>query len=123
MKFVTDKKTLTIELNGREQIWSLKAKIVLNKKDVLKAEFREVFDDWRKWEVRLPGASVPGRLVAGSYWTEEGWDFLYLANPHGFRKPFVHNVLYIEAKNQKYSRVIITCEPTQAKRVVAWAKK
>ncbi|MEI6236987.1 MAG: hypothetical protein WCP03_00090 [Candidatus Saccharibacteria bacterium] len=122
MKFVTDKKALVIELHGREQVWALKAKISVYKKDIINVEYKDVFNDWRKWEVRLPGTGMPGKLVAGSFWTEDGWDFLYLTNPHGWLNPFVHNVLFIETKLQKFHRIVISCNEDEAKKVVRWAK-
>ena len=123
MKFVTDKKALVIELHGREQVWALKAKLCINKKDIKNIEYKDVFKDWKKWEVRLPGTGMPGKLVAGSFWTEDGWDFLYLTNPHGWLNPFVHNVLYIETKLQKFKRIIVSCNKEDVKDVLKWAKK
>jgi hypothetical protein len=123
MRFVTTPQSLVIELQGREQLWALKAKIEVTKKDIKLLEFRDIFANWRKWEVRLPGTGMPGKLIAGSFWTEEGWDFLYLTNPHGWVEPFVHNVLYIETKQQKFKRIIISCTPEEAVPIVAWANK
>jgi hypothetical protein len=122
MIFTTDKTKLTIELHGREQMWAVKARVVVDKKDIVDISFKDVFKEWRKWEVRLPGAGVPGKLVAGSFWTEEGWDFLYLKDPHGWLNPFVHDVLYIETKQQKFKRVIVSCDKEQAKKILKWAK-
>jgi hypothetical protein len=121
MNFITTKKELVIALRGREQVWALKAKITIAKKDIKTIEFKEVFKDWRKWEVRLPGTGLPGRLIAGSFWTEEGWDFLYLTHPHGLRNPFVHNVLYIETKLPKYRRIILSVPKEDVKSVLKWA--
>ena len=123
MRFVTTPQSLVIELQGKEQLWALKAKIEVTKKDIKLLEFRDIFANWRKWEVRLPGTGMPGKLIAGSFWTEEGWDFLYLTNPHGWVEPFVHNVLYIETKQQKLKRIIISCTPEEAVPIVAWANK
>mgnify|MGYP000979119964 CR=1 FL=1 len=123
MQFITTPKLLSIELHGREQLWALKAKIEVAKKDIQLLEYRDTFANWRKWEVRLPGTGMPGKLIAGSFWTEEGWDFLYLTNPHGWVEPFVHNVLYIETNQQKFKRIIISCTPDEAAPVVAWANK
>lgn len=123
MQFITTPKLLSIELHGREQIWALRAKIEVVKKDIQLLEYRDTFANWRKWEVRLPGTGMPGKLIAGSFWTEEGWDFLYLTNPHGWVEPFVHNVLYIETNQQKFKRIIISCTPDEAAPVVAWANK
>ncbi len=123
MILTTTKKELTIALHGREQVWALKAKIVVAKEDVTKIEYKEVFNDWRKWEVRLPGTGAPGILVAGSFWTEEGWDFLYLKRPHGFRRPFVHNVLVIETNQDRYRRIILSVPKEAVKDVLAWLNK
>lgn len=122
MNFITTKKNLTIALHGREQMYALKAKVVVTKKDIKLLEYKDVFKDWRRWEVRMPSASIPGRVVAGSYWTEKGWDFLYLVNFHGWRRPFVHNVLYIETKLPKYKRIIISATKKEVAHVLKWAK-
>jgi hypothetical protein len=121
MIFTTTKKELTIALHGREQVWALRAKLIVAKKDITKIEYKEVFKDWRKWEVRLPGTGAPGILVAGSFWTEEGWDFLYLKRPHGFRRPFVHNVLVIETTQDRYRRIILSVPKDAVKDVLKWA--
>lgn len=120
MRFLFDKNLLTIELIGREQIWALKAKVESLKKNVLQVRYLNEFNDWRKWELRLPGTGMPGKLVAGSFWTEEGWDFLYLTNPHGWLNPIVHNVLYIETNQPKYKRIIVSCSRADADSVIAW---
>jgi hypothetical protein len=122
MKFLTDNKTLTIEMQGQEQLWALKNKIIVLKKDILKIEFIELFKDWRKWEVRLPGTGMPGKLVAGSFWTEQGWDFIYLKNPHGWLNPLAHNVLFIETKLPKFKRIILSSNFEETKILINWAK-
>ena len=119
----TDSESLTIELHGREQLLAVKAKVVVTKSSIVTCEWRETFSKWRKWEVRLPGAGIPKRIVAGSFWTEEGWDFLYLLNPHSFINPFVHNVLFIETTDNKFKRVVLSCDKGEAEKVVKWAKK
>jgi hypothetical protein len=81
-----------------------------------------VFDEWRRWEVRMPGASIPGHLVAGSYWTEEGWDFVYVVNPRGFIKPKADNVLVIETSQSRYKRIILSYDEAEAKKIVSWWK-
>lgn len=123
MIFRTDKNTLTIELHGKEQFFAVKAKVVVKKKDIQIAAFRSVFQDWRKWQVRAPGAGIPKRIIAGSFWTEEGWDFLYLTNPHGIIEPMVNNVLFIETNQNKFKRIVVSCDPKEAAKIVAWAEK
>lgn len=119
----TDAKNLTIELHGKEQILAVKAKVVVPKSTIQVCEWRDIFHDWRKWEVRLPGAGIPKRVIAGSFWTEEGWDFLYLLRPHSYVNPFVHDVLYIETTENKFARIVISVPKEEADKVVAWAKK
>ena len=121
MQVITNKSSLTIELQGREQIWALRTTITIPKKYIIRVEYRKYFDDWRKWEVRLPGTGMPGKLIAGSFWTEQGWDFLYLTNPKGWLNPAAHGVLYIETTQQKFKRIILSCSKEQAILVENWA--
>lgn len=122
MKYVTDDDSLSIELEGFERFWALKTKLTILRENIIVAEYRELFDDWRKWEVRLPGTGMPGKLIAGSFWTERGWDFLYLINPHGWANPSVYNVLCIETNQPRYRRIIVSCSQLEAQKVAAWAR-
>lgn len=123
MKFVTSAKELTIILDRKEQIAALKAKIVIKKSEVKELKWHDIFSDWHRWEVRLPGASIPGRLIAGSYWTEKGWDFLYLRRPVGFRKPKVADVATFELKNHsRYERVVISMSKSDFENLNKWLK-
>lgn len=122
MKFTPTNNALEIELEGREQIWALKTKINIPKKSITSILFLSEFKDWRKWEVRLPGTGLPGKLVAGSFWTDEGWDFLYLKNPKGWLNPIAHNVIYIETTLNKYHRIIVSSNASQAKILQTWAE-
>ena len=123
MRFSTAKSQLVIEFHGREQIWALKTKVSVLKKHIVRVEYKPIFRDWRKWEVRLPGTGMPGKLIAGSFWTEEGWDFLYLKNPKGWLNPIVYNVLYIETTDKKYHRIILSCPADEAGMVTEWANQ
>jgi hypothetical protein len=123
MTFKTTKTDLTITMDRREQLWAMKAKIIVAKSDIVSVNYCETFKSWRKWEVRLPGTGMPQVLVAGSFWTEEGWDFLYLKRPHGFLHPFAHNVLVIETKLSKYRRIVISVPRVEIEPVLAWANK
>lgn len=123
MKFITSAKELTIVLDRKEQIAAFKAKIIIKRSEVVSLTWHPIFSDWRKWEVRLPGASIPRRLIAGSYWTEMGWDFLYLRRPVGFRKPKVAEVGVFELKNHsRYERVIISMSKADFDHLAKWQK-
>lgn len=123
MKVFTDKDEICVELHGREQFWALRAKVRIPRDTIKDVRFEESFQDWRKWQVRMPGTHAPNRLLAGSYWTEEGWDFLYIRRPTGFIKPRVDNVLVIETSEDKYKRIIVSCDQTDYQDIVSWWKK
>lgn len=123
MHISANKEGLCMTLHGREQLWALRAKISITKKDIISVRYEKEFKDWRKWEVRMPGASIPGHLVAGSFWTEEGWDFLYIVNPRGFIKPKADNVLVIETNQERYKRIIVSYDKKEADALCAWWNK
>ena len=123
MTITTDQSGLSIILHGVEQFWALRAKLVIPREDIVGISYQSNFEDWRRWEVRMPGASIPGHLVAGSFWTEEGWDFLYIVDPRGFIKPKADNVLVIETKQDRYRRIVVSYDASQAAQIVAWWKK
>jgi len=123
MTITTDEDGLCLILHGREQLWALRAKLLISRDDITNIRYMSVFDEWRKWEVRMPGASIPGHLVAGSYWTEEGWDFVYIKDPRGFVKPKADNVLVIETEQDRYRRIILSYDKKEAEMIVSWWKK
>jgi hypothetical protein len=123
MTITTDEDGLYVILHGREQLWALRAKLQINRDDITNIRYMGVFDEWCKWEVRMPGASVPGHLVAGSYWTEEGWDFVYIIDPRGFVKPKADNVIVIETDQSRYKRIILSYDKVEAERIITWWKK
>ena len=123
MILATNESGLRVELHGREQLAALRAKIDVPLACIKDVRFEPTFQSWRKWEVRMPGTAAPKLLLAGSYWTEEGWDFLYVKRPHGLIKPVVDNVLVIETDQNRYTRVIVSCDPAEAKRIIKWWDK
>lgn len=120
MKITTDKEGIKLELHGREQIWAFRAKIVIPKENIVSLRYEHTFKQWRKIEVRMPGTSVPGHLIAGSYWTDKGWDFLYIKNPSGFLRPTVQDVLVIETNQNRFARIVISYDKKDAKRLLDW---
>ncbi len=120
MKVSADKDGIKLELHGREQIWAFRAKILIPRKNIVSLRFEHTFKDWRKIEVRMPGTSVPGHLIAGSYWTDMGWDFLYVKNPSGFLRPTVQDVLVVETDQNRFSRVIVSFDRKKAIKILEW---
>ncbi len=120
MTIRTEDQGICIELHGQEQFWALRAKISILKETIKNVRFETMFRDWRKWEVRMPGTHAPKLLLAGSYWTEEGWDFLYIRRPIGFINPRVENVLVIETDQNRYRRVIVSSNEEEASGIIKW---
>jgi hypothetical protein len=123
MKILTGKNTLRIQLEGSEQLWAMKTHIDVPKSNILYTEWCEYFDDWHKYEVRLPGTFAPGFLAAGSFLTENGWDFLYITKPKGLINPVAKQVLIIETDLNKYRRLILSMEHADASKVLTWMNR
>lgn len=123
MTVTTNEDGICVELHGKEQFWSLRAKISILRDTITDIRFAPKFQDWRKWEVRMPGTHAPGRLLAGSYWTEEGWDFLYIRRPVGFINPKVEDVLIIETNQDRYKRVILSSDKAESSGIIKWWNK
>lgn len=123
MIITTNAEGICLELHGHEQLWALRAKISVPRDTIKDVRFEPLFQDWRKWEVRMPGTGAPKLLYAGSFWTEEGWDFLYVKRPGGFYKPPVDNVLVVETTEDRYTRLIVSVDPVEGKHIASWWKK
>ncbi len=123
MRFVTSPDYLTLQLQRSEQIAALKAKVTLQKNQIADVTWNDTFEDWRRWEVRMPGSAIPNRLLAGSYWTEEGWDFLYIKRPVGISNTVALNVIVINLRNhEKYSRVIVSATEDDYNHIDRWLR-
>lgn len=123
MYYSFTKQQLTFVLQGGEQVAALKAKVSIHKKDILSVEFREVFSDWHRMMVRMPGSYMPRFIMAGSYWSDEGWDFIYAHKPRGLRVPVLRNVLVITTALDKFKRVIIETTSDNAREIIDWWKQ
>lgn len=123
MKITTSKDELDLELHGQEQLWSLRAKIRVPIETIIDISFNEVFQDWCKWQIRMPGTGAPHLLMAGSYWTEEGWDFLYAKRPAGFYKPKLTDVLVIVTSQNRYRRIILSITREESDKIISWWRK
>lgn len=123
MKLITTPQHLIVDLEGAEVLWGMKSKVIVLKNSISDLEWCPEFSDWRKYEFRMPGTYVPGAIIAGSFWTNAGWDFIYVRQPHGMWRPRLPDVLVIETKNERYKRIIVNCSSKEAERLRAWLKK
>ena len=71
----------------------------------------------------MPGTYAPGILAAGSFLTEDGWDFMYVLKPKGFMNPVMQKVLVIETDQKRYRRLILSLEHAEAQKVLTWMNR
>lgn len=112
--------TVRLIFSGMEQVWAFKSEVKVLREHIKQVEYEPSFKEWRTWGLRLPGTALPGKLIAGSYWTNAGWDFLYVLNPKGWLHPTVEQVMVIETDQNYYRRIIFTCPQADADRMLAW---
>ena len=122
MRLVTQANQIVLKFEGIEQLYALRRQLTVQKSSVVSAEYIAVFKDWQKIELRLPGTFLPGVILAGSFYTSNGWDFIYGLKPRGWTRPTLHGVLVIETPKQRFRRIIVTVSETQANEVKQWLK-
>lgn len=120
MYYTLTKQTLSFVLEGAEQVAALRAKVSVAKEDIMSVEWHDVFSDWSTMMVRMPGSYMPRWIMAGSYWSEEGWDFVYAHKPRGLIKPILHKVLVVTTSKDKFRRLVIESTKDNANEIKAW---
>lgn len=112
--------SLTFILEGFEQVLAFRAKIRVSYKDIVHVTWHEKFNQWPNMQIRMPGSYLPSWIMAGSYWNEEGWDFIFARKPKGLLLPMLFDVLVVETSRQKYRRIIIQMNQEKAKEILGW---
>lgn len=120
MYYTLTNSTLAFILEGSEQILALRAKVRIEKSDIIDMKWHEAFSQWSDLLVRMPGSYLPRWVMAGSYWTEDGWDFVYAKKPRGLLKPILHNVLVVNTAKARYRRLIIETTEENAQEIINW---
>ena len=119
----TTNESLTFVLEGKEQVVALRAKVRVNREDIVSVGWYEKFQDWPNFIIRMPGSFLPNWMMAGSYWNDEGWDFVFAKKPKGTIKPVLFNVLVVETNKSRYKRVIIQMEKPESNEILNWWKE
>lgn len=120
MYYTLTKSSISLILEGSEQILAMRAKITVEKEDIEDAQWFEVFSEWESMMVRMPGSYLPHWIMAGSYWTENGWDFVFAKKPRGMMRPILHEVLVLTTKKTRYRRLIVKLSKENAREIIAW---
>lgn len=89
---------VVFEVIGWHKIWTFKSKIIISKKDIVKAyQDKKPFGFWKGW--RMPGTEIPGIIIAGSYYQRSEWYFWDVINKK--------KTIIVELKNAEYKKLII----------------
>lgn len=115
--------SISFILEGTEQVLSFKAKIKVAKEDITNISWHDRFNDWPSLLVRMPGSYLPAWIMAGSYWHDEGWDFVLAKKPKGLLQPILFDVLVVKTKKARYKRIIIRMKKEKAQEIIDWWKE
>ncbi len=110
-------------MEGSEQVIALRAKVSIRKSDIVQVTWHEAFQAWPVWQMRMPGSYLPKWVMAGSYYGDDGWDFILARKPRGLAKPIIHDVLVVTTKQEKYRRVIIQSTKDAYNEINDWYKR
>jgi len=122
MYYTLTNSQIAFVLEGSEQILALRAKVRVEKQDIITMKWHETFSEWSNLMIRMPGSYLPNWIMAGSYWTDDGWEFVFAKKPRGLIQPVLSSVLVIETRKQRYSRLTIETTKQNAKEIIAWWK-
>jgi hypothetical protein len=120
MYTVTTTDTISFVLEGAEQVLAFRAKVKIKKSDITRIDWYGKFNDWPKLQVRMPGSYLPSWIMAGSYYSDEGWDFVLAKKPKGMLQPLLFDVLVVETKKDKYRRVVFKMTKEDAEKILDW---
>lgn len=111
---------LTVNFQKSEAFYAVRSRLTIKKKDIESISWEAEFQDWPSWHLRLPGTYLPGFLMAGSYYSPVGWDFIYASNPKGWTRTRLNRVMVIRTKKNRFKRVILSCSQETAKELIQW---
>lgn len=120
MYTTTTANNLTFVLEGTEQVLAFRAKVKVAVEDIESIEWHDRFTDWPSLQVRMPGSYLPSWIMAGSYWNEDGWDFVLAKKPKGLLQPILFDVLVVKTTKSRYKRIVVRMEKDKATEIVTW---
>jgi hypothetical protein len=123
MRVITQADQVVLKFEGIEQLYAFCRQLVVVRDQISSITFEPVFKDWQKIEFRAPGSFLPGVILAGSFYTSNGWDFIYGLKPRGWTRPVLEKVLVITTTKRRYRRIIVSIGETQAKEIISWFNK
>ncbi len=123
MYYTLTNSTLSFVLEGSEQVYALRAKVDIPKDTILEIQWHDTFSDWNNFFIRMPGSYLPKWIMAGSYWTDNGWEFVFCRKPRGFSRPILYNVVVITTNQNRYKRLVIELSKEKSDEIIMWWKE
>jgi hypothetical protein len=123
MYTLTTTDSLAFVLEGAEQVLAFRAKVAVARSDILSITWHSKFNNWPSMQIRMPGSYLPSWIMAGSYWNDDGWDFVFAKKPKGLLLPVLFDVLVIETSQPKYRRIIVQLDKEKAQEIISWWKE
>lgn len=117
MKVKIASDSISIALEGKERVWSLKKQVELKAEHITNVEWMSgTVNRSRLGGFRAPGTGVPKTFYAGSIYRKSGWEFWYLKA----RQP---GYLVITTDQKRYRVVRITVSEKTGLAVREWFER
>lgn len=102
VKVAIQDELVIFDIIGLHKLWSLKNRITVPRKHIVKAHADLAAFPWWKKGWRIPGTHIPFVITAGTYYyrgTKNFWDVVK-----------ERNAIVVELKNESYNNLIIEVE-------------
>ncbi|MGH7241509.1 MAG: hypothetical protein ACREGB_04395 [Candidatus Saccharimonadales bacterium] len=122
MQFHVEEDTLTITLEGGEQLWALKRKLTVPRSSITGLQWHDTLVLPRREVGFRVGTAIPGGLWAGRYFAPGRRNFLYVQRTRGlFSDITLSHVLTFQLVDQPFQQLFLTVDnPDMAEKLVAW---
>src|SRR5215467_2670153 len=101
--------TVTVQVEGADQIWSLKSRLEIPLTHVVSAEIDpETEQEWHKWFLgwRAPGAHLPGVIAAGTFYQHGERVFWDVHHPE--------KAITLRLTDERYARLVVEVDDPAA---------
>ncbi len=111
--------SFTVTFVGWEHTTTLRSEVSIPRPRITSMEFHDEYSDpggvWRSG-----GTGIPGVLYAGRFRRRGQREVWFLQGARGIRRVRARNVLEVTSDQPDARRLLLTCDPTEADRILAW---
>jgi hypothetical protein len=116
MRFITHNGELTIRLEGFDQLWALKRRILVPRQAISEVDFIPeqplMKDYWGYWRL---GTAMPWVFLAGTYWRKGEKEFWFMR----LRQPGLLVITFKEGATE-YAKIRVSCSAEIAQDIADW---